>query len=436
MANIVAVIAKIYEDSLAEELELEIGDKILEVNGQIPLDLIDFQILWANEEIELLIEKAQAPEQILYSIEKDFDEGLGVVFEWAVFDKMRTCQNRCKFCFVEQMAPEMRKTLYTKDDDYRLSFLQGNFITLTNLVQADFERIKKLHLSPLYVSVHTTDPDLRKELLGNKHAGNILEQLKDLTQAGIEIHTQVVLCKNFNDGAYLEKTITELSQLSPGIKSLAIVPVGVTKFRKNLEEFPEFDKLYVQALIQNIETKQKFFKEKLGNSFVFLSDEFYLRGERDFPAASVYEDFPQIENGVGLSRIFLDEFELLKASLPTEIKPCKYYAVAGVLGGQVLTPIIKHLSQIKGLEIDLRVIVNTFFGPRVTVTGLLTGKDLLQGLKDLEPGAKVIIPNILLRREEDLFLDGLSPEEIQERLNLELIIINTTAQGLVEALFE
>ncbi|NMA02125.1 MAG: DUF512 domain-containing protein [Clostridia bacterium] len=436
MANVVAVIAKIEENSLAEELGLEIGDKILEINGQNPLDLIDYQILWANEEIELLIEKNQSSEQILYAIEKDFDEGLGVVFERAVFDKMRTCHNRCKFCFVEQMAPEMRKTLYTKDDDYRLSFLQGNFITLTNLVQADLERIKNLRLSPLYVSVHTTDPDLRRELLCNENAGQILEQLKELTQAGIEIHAQVVLCKNFNDGAYLEKTIDDLSQLSPGIKSLAIVPVGVTKFRKNLEDFPEFDKIYVQGLIQNIEAKQKYFKEKLDNSFVFLSDEFYLRGDWDFPEASVYEDFPQLENGVGLSRIFIDEFELLKPSLPKAIKPRKYYVVAGVLGGQVLAPIINHLSQIKGLEIDLRILENTFFGPRVTVTGLLTGTDLLQGLKNLESGAKVIIPDILLKRGESLFLDNLTPQEIKEKLDVELIIINTTAQGLVEALLK
>ena len=277
---------------------------------------------------------------------------------------------------------------------------------------------------------------MRVELLGNKNAGGILERLRELTEAGIELHTQVVLCRNLNDGKYLEKTISDLSELYPGVRSLAIVPVGVTKHRKNLDQFPEFDKVYARQLIDEITIKQKYFKEKFDNSFVFLSDEFYLKGEIEFPKSDVYEDFPQTENGIGLSRLFIDEFELIKDTLPLNIPPRKFYIVAGVLGGKVLRPIVQYLKRIKGLTLELIIVENIFFGPRVTVTGLLTGTDLIHGLKEVEPGAQVIISDILLKKDDNVFLDDLTPEEVEKTLNIELILVKNSAIEMVKKIIE
>ncbi|MDK2822537.1 MAG: hypothetical protein PWQ67_1333 [Clostridia bacterium] len=433
MAN--AVIAEVIPDSLASDLGLEPGDKILEVNGIQPLDLIHFQFLWADEEINLMIESKDKG-KILFKIEKDIDENLGVIFEQAVFDKIRSCQNKCMFCFIEQMAPAMRSSLYVKDDDYRLSFLQGNFITLTNLKSSDLERIKKLHLSPLYVSVHTTDPQLRIQLLGNPKGGKILEQLNYLIEAGINIHTQVVLCPGINDGEYLDKTIEDLSTLWPGVSSLAIVPVGVTKFRKDLEKFPVFSQDYARKLISKISEKQKYFKEKFDYTFVFLADEIYIQARKDFPELEAYEDFPQTENGIGLSRLFIHDFEKVKNSLPSVVKENEFTVVTSQSGKYVLEPIIKELNKIKGLKLKLLVVNNQFFGPRVTVCGLLTGFDLLEGLKGSPPGSKVIISDIMLKQDDYLFLDGLRPDDISRQLNIDLIVVNNSVQSFINEIIK
>jgi len=426
-----AIIAEVLDNSLAGDLGLKPGDKVLKVNNVTPEDLIHFQYLWADEEIELLIEKEDG-KQILFEIEKEYDENLGVVFEQAVFDRIRPCQNKCLFCFIEQMAPAMRPSLYEKDDDYRLSFLQGNFITLTNLKEEDLKRIRELHLSPLYVSVHTTDKELRTKILGNPRAGKIMEQLSTLIDWGIKLHTQIVLCPGINDGHYLEKTIADLSALWPGIQSIAIVPVGVTKFRKDLDKFPVFRKDYAQQLVDMVTKKQSYFRKELGISLVYLGDEIYIQAERDFPSFDYYDDFPQTENGIGVSRLFLHEFEKIKADLPTKIKESHYVVVTGKLGSSVLKPMVDRLNTIKGLALDLLVLENSFFGPRVTVTGLLTGTDLLQGLKDVPKGSKVLISDIMLKKKENIFLDGLSPEEIAQKLGIEVIVVENSAQALVK----
>lgn len=430
-----AIISKVFPNSLAGELNLEPGDKILKLNQQEPEDLIDFQILWADEEITLLVEKNNN-EQIIFEIEKEFDEGLGVEFENAVFDKIRRCHNKCLFCFVDQMGPAMRKSLYEKDDDYRLSFLQGNFITLTNLREDELARIKRLHLSPLYVSVHTTDPQLRVKILGNPQAAKIIEHLEDLIQAGIEIHTQIVLCPGINDDKYLDKTIADLRNYWPGIKSIAIVPVGVTKFRKDLDNFPHVSKAYAQQLIDKISKIQNKFKMELKKTLVYLADEFYIKAETDFPTSIEYDGFPQIENGIGLCRLFIDEFEKVKPNLPQKVSFRKYTVVTSVLGQYVLKPIIKELTNIKGLEIEVITVANYFFGPRVTVSGLLTGQDLLKALKDIEPNSKVIFPDIMLKNGEDIFLDGLKPTEIEKQLNITLIKVANSAEALIKKLLE
>jgi len=427
-----AIIYKVRPDSLADELGLEPGDKILKINGETPKDLIDFQFLWSDSEIELLVEKKNK-EKMLFEIEKDIDEGLGVEFEQAVFDRIINCHNKCLFCFIDQMGPAMRPSLYEKDDDYRLSFLQGNFITLTNLRPGDFERIKELHLSPLYVSVHTTNPLLRIELLRNKKAGLINSQLDELIKAGINIHTQIVLCPGINDGESLDKTIEDLSKLWPGVRSIAIVPVGVTRFRKDLSKFPEFTKDYSKHLIEKVAFKQSYFRKKLGKTLVYLGDEIYIRAGMDFPKREYYDDFPQTENGVGLSRLFLDEFKQLKTTLPPKVSPRRYIILTGVLAQHILKPVVQELEQVEGVELELKVVENNFFGPRVTVAGLLTGKDLLTGLQGVEQGAKVIFPDVLLKQGDNIFLDNLSPEEIEKSLNIELIPVPATAKGLINA---
>lgn len=429
-----AVIAEVFPNSLAFELGLEPGDKIIKINGIIPEDLIHFQYLWADEEIKLLVEK-KAGEKVLFEIEKDYDEGLGVVFEQAVFDRIRPCCNKCLFCFVEQMAPAMRPSLYEKDDDYRLSFLQGNFITLTNLNAKDLKRIKELRLSPLYVSVHATDPVLRTKILSNPKAGLIMEQLKTLIDWGIKIHSQIVLCPGINDGEHLEKTISDLSSLFPGIQSIAVVPVGVTKFRKDLEKFPVLNRRYAEDLVDWVAEKQLIFRKKFGISLVHLGDEIYIQAQRDFPVADYYDGFPQTENGIGISRIFLDEFEMLKKDLPCHTEEKQYIIATGKLGSHVLKPVIGQLNEIRGLNLELKVIENNFFGPRVTVTGLLTGEDLLKGLGDVPKKSKVLISDVMLKKGENVFLDGLKPSIISEKLGIEIIPVENSAQGLIEQIF-
>lgn len=429
-----AVISEVFPNSLADELGLKPGDKIIKINNIVPEDLIHFQYLWADEEVQLLIEN-KAGEEILYEIEKDYDEGLGVVFEQAVFDRIRRCQNKCLFCFIEQMAPLMRPSLYEKDDDYRLSFLQGNFITLTNLNEKDCQRIKDLHLSPLYVSVHTTDPDLRAKILGNPKATRIMEQLHTLIDWGIKIHCQIVLCQGVNDGKYLEQTINDLSSLGPGILSIAIVPVGVTKFRKDLENFPVFHQRYAEDLVDWVSNKQEFFRKKIGKSLVYLGDEIYIQAQREFPSSDYYDGFPQTENGIGVSRIFLDEFELLKANLPSFTEEKHYVIATGKLGSRVLKPVIEQLNKIKGIDLKFKEIENLFFGPRVTVTGLLTGEDLLHGLKDIPKNTKVLISDIMLKKRDNIFLDGLKPEDVAKKLGIEIIPIENNAQALIDHIF-
>lgn len=426
-----AEISAVQPHSLAEELGLEVGDVISKINDKIITDLIRFQFEWAGEEVSLEIKKRTGEIEI-YEIEKDYDESLGVVFNQAVFDGLKHCQNKCLFCFVDQMAPNLRKTLYIKDDDYRLSFLQGNFITLTNLQEKEIERIKKEHLSPLYVSVHTTNGSLRKKLLNNPKAGELLKILKDLSTAGIKMHTQVVLCPGLNDGEYLEQTYLDLKNIQ-GVESLAVVPVGLTKFRKNLTKIKTYTKGTALEIIEWAEKRQQDCRNTKNSSFLWLSDEFYQLAGKCVPAYEIYENFPQLENGIGMVRLLWHDFA--QCELPEEVKPAKEFVVlTGVSGRYALQPIVKRLNEIKGLRVELLVVQNTFFGSTVTVTGLLTGGCLLEGLKSIKEGSTVLIPSVMLKTHEDKFLDDLTTAEVEEGLgkNIRLITVQTTAQDVIE----
>lgn len=412
-----AVITQVIKGSLAEAIGLCEGDRIISVNGKKVRDLIEFQFEWAGDEVALELKKADG-EIVAFDIEKEYDEPLGVVFNSAVFDKVKICANKCLFCFVDQMPVRMRESLYVKDDDYRLSFLQGSFITLTNLRESDIERIIKDRLSPLYVSVHTTDPELRQQLLKNKRAGDIIPILKKLSAEGIEVHTQVVLCPGVNDGVYLEQTYSDLAGIE-GVISLALVPVGLTKYRSGLPELRIFTSGEAESILSWLAVKQEECREKRGTSFIWASDEFYLQAGMPLPECGFYEGFPQLENGVGLVRLFWEEF--IHCPLPRKVDAGPILTVVtGVSGEYALAPIMERLHKINGFKADLKVIKNDFFGSSVTVTGLLTGTCLIQGLKGIEKGSKVIIPEIMLKKNEKRFLDDLLIEDVERELEINL----------------
>ncbi|MDD4171069.1 MAG: DUF512 domain-containing protein, partial [Syntrophomonas sp.] len=360
-------------------MEIVPGDILLTINGYSVNDILDYQFYSQDDYIIIEVEK-ENKEIWTIEIEKEYDEELGLDFTEVVFDRMRSCQNRCLFCFVDQLPLHMRKTLYVKDDDYRHSFINGNFITLTNLTETDWEKIVRMRISPLYVSVHCIQGDLRREMLKNPRAGNIKHDLKRLMNAGIEVHTQIVLCPGWNDGGILTETIEELALLYPGVASVGIVPVGLTGHRKNLPLLNPVTPELAKFTIKTIETYQKIFKEKLGQGFVYLADEFYLRASQDLPRSEYYDDYCQIENGIGLSRLFLDEFTDLEDNLPVTIPPQEAYVLTGQSAETVLRGVVERLNQIEGLTVKLVPVINRYFGGGVSVTGLLTGQDIIETL--------------------------------------------------------
>jgi putative radical SAM enzyme (TIGR03279 family) len=408
-------ISAVTDGSIAAELGLTPGDALLAVNGKPVSDIIDLSFALADEYVELLVAR-QSGEEELFAVEKDYDQDLGLEFDSAVFDRVRPCANKCVFCFVDQMPPGMRESLYIKDDDYRLSFLYGNFITLTNLAPRDLARIRRLHLSPLYVSVHATDGEIRAALLGNPRAKDILGRLKGLTADGIELHTQVVLCPGLNDGPVLERTIADLYALAPGVLSLAIVPVGLTRHRGKCPPLRGFTPEEAKDVIAAVAAWQRRCRAETGASFVYLADEFYLACGQPIPEYDHYDGFPQLENGVGIVRSFLAEWA--ETAVPGEgyATPRHIDVVCGVSAAAVLGPLVAGLS-LPNLTVSLVPVVNAFFGPAVTVTGLLTGADIIAALRAADrPQGGVIIPGVALRKGENIFLDGLTPEDVSRAL--------------------
>ena len=402
------MISKIEIGSLAQELDLKAGDKILEVNGQKPLDIIDLSFFMAEEEIELLIEHADG-ERELIEFEKDVDEELGAEFESAVFDGIRRCKNHCVFCFVDMIAPNMRRTLSIKDDDYRLSFLFGNFITLTNLTAKDFRRIKKYHLSPLFVSIHAMNPDLRAKILRTPLGAKILTQLDELEKAGVEYHTQVVLCKDLNDGAELDFTISEILKRRPHALSLAIVPVGVTRHRRDKFPLKQFDKKSAAKVIAQVEAFQKKIRAESGKTFVYLGDEFYLMAGKNLPPAEFYDDFPQIENGIGMTRNFVEEFLSIRNE---ELGIRNENFVVDVISGTSFAKVLKELVA-DNPNVRIVPVVNKFFGERVNVSGLLTGGDIIEALRGGQRDL-ILIPATALKAGEEIFLDDVTLDDLRK----------------------
>lgn len=409
------IISKVMPESIADEIGLEQGDRLLAVDGENIRDLIGLSFALADECIELLIEKKNG-EQEVFEIEKEYDEDLGIEFESAVFDGVRRCANKCIFCFVDQMAPGMRESLYVKDDDYRLSFLYGNFVTLTNLGPRDIKRISQLHLSPLYISVHTTNGMLRERMLNNKVAGNIMEQLHTLIDNGVEMHTQIVLCPNINDGDELERTIRELYALHPNILSMAIVPVGLSRFRDNCYELETFTPEKALTVVEKINSWQEKCRKENGTSFVYLSDEFYLAANQPIPDYEMYDGFPQLENGIGLVRNFLFEWQEEPIVAQGYSEPHYLDVVCGVSAKKILGPLLKDIT-IPNLTIRVLSVENIFFGTDITVSGLLTGQDIIRTLTaNEEKRTGVIIPGAALKKGETVFLDNMTCEQLEDHI--------------------
>ncbi len=404
------IILRVNPDSLAEELELVPGDKILAINGQELRDIIDLSFALADEEIDMLVEHADGQQEMI-SFDKEFDEELGVEFESAVFDGIRNCANHCYFCFVDMIAPNMRGSLSVKDDDYRLSFLYGNFVTMTNMGPNDFKRIEKFHLSPLYVSVQCMNPDLRAQMLRCKGAAKIAAQLDQLEQAGAEYHTQVVLCSGLNDGAELERTIREIVDRRPQALSLAIVPVGITKFRDDPFPLVQFDAAGAGRVIDEVEKWQRKLQQENGRTFIYLGDEFYFLAGREVPGTEFYDGFPQLDNGIGLTRSFQNDWEQAAAESPDPVvydEPLYLDVVTGV----AVSPVIEQLAaSVKHKNLHIRVVPveNEHFGYTVNVSGLLTAHDIIKKLKSLAGRRQgILIPESALRSGEDIFLDDMS----------------------------
>lgn len=415
-----AVVSEVLENSIAQELEIEKGDKIISINNEKPQDMIDYRYMMCSEEIELEIEKTNGETEI-YEIEKDFEEDLGVVFESAVFDRIKPCTNRCIFCFVDQQPEGLRKSLYIKDDDYRLSYLQGTYVTLTNLTQKDRERIEKLHLGPLYVSVHTTNPELRVKMLSNPRAANIIEDLKWLKKADIPIHAQIVLCPGYNDGQELERTLSDFAKFKSIIESVAIVPVGITKFHQNgLKTLTKSNALHV---IKQVEELNKKVKKQLA----MASDEFFLKADYPVPEKKYYGNFAQIEDGVGALRLLMDDFEKNRKKIPLSVKKPKEIIFATTPSAAKLVGCIAdELNKVKNLQCSVIELKNNFFGDNVIVAGLITGNDLICQLKEKSKELNiqnVIIPSIMLRPFTEDFLDNVTLKEVEQALECKVFPI-------------
>jgi len=406
----VARIAEIMPESIAEELELQPGDLLLAVNGEPVTDYIAYRFAIADEDVS--IEIARGDEQGVFEIEKDADEDLGIIFESDVFDGVRACRNRCVFCFEDQMPAGMRGSLSLRDDDFRLSFLHGNFLTLTNLTDDDVRRIVHEKLSPLFVSIHATDPAIRNAMLQNTKAQDIRAQLRELGEQGIEFHGQIVLCPGWNDGAVLDQTLTDLAERYPALLTVGIVPVGLTAHRDSLPELRTVTPEDAAAVLDAVEKKQSENLSRLDTRQVFAADEFYLLANRPFPAAEAYEGFPQKENGIGLARLFLDEL----ASLP-EIAlavPCPVSPVTiatGTLAAPLLEQLAAHLRA-WGIEATVVPVPSLTYGGGVSVAGLITGADLRAALAGRDLGQMLILPTASLNAD-GIFLDDTTPEELE-----------------------
>ncbi len=437
------VISKVLPESIAAELEIEPGDRLLTVNHEKIEDIFDYQYYTTDEYVELLVEKPDG-EQWVLEVEKEADEEIGIEFENGLMDDYKSCHNKCIFCFIDQMPPGMRPTLYFKDDDSRLSFLQGNYVTLTNMSDHDIDRIIRYHLSPINISFQTMNPDLRCRMLNNRFAGEALKKVERLYQAEIAMNGQIVLCKGVNDGEELAFSIRKLMEYIPVLESVSVVPVGLSKYREELYPLEPFTREDAEKVLDMIHGfRQEIFKRH-GIRFIHASDEWYLLAGRELPPGESYDGYLQLENGVGMLRLLKDEFDdackKLKASaraVPQEESGGGLKEISMATGKLAYPTILQMAGRlmelIPGIRIHVYEITNYFFGEMITVSGLLTGKDLIGQLKEKDLGDTLLLPQNMLRSGEDVFLDDVTVREAEKALQVKIDIVKSSGYDFVEA---
>ena len=446
MKKIEHVIKAVEPGSIAEELEVEAGDVLLAINDQEIEDVFDYRCMILEEYLEVLIRKADGEEWLL-EVDKDEDEDLGLEFETGLMSEYRSCTNKCMFCFIDQMPKGMRDTLYFKDDDSRLSFMQGNYITLTNMKDKDIDRIIRLKLAPINISVQSTNPELRCKMLNNRFAGEKLKYLQKLYDNNIEMNGQIVCCKGVNDGAELKRSIEDLMQYLPFMRSVSVVPAGITKYREGLYPLELFTKEEAEEIIDLIESYQQKCFEEYGLHFIHASDEWYIIAEREFPEEDRYDGYIQLENGVGMMRLLMTEF----AEAMEQLKNGEHYAelkenlhrTVTVATGKLAYPVLKEfavkmMQEFPGLTVNVAWIRNDFFGETITVSGLITGQDLIKQLKEKQEaglclGDSIMIPSNMIRSGEKVFLDDVTTADVEAALGARVVITGPEGKEFVEA---
>lgn len=431
------IIKKIMPGSIAEEMDLEPGDSVIAVNDEPIKDVFDYHYLINDEYIELTVLKKSGEEWIL-EIDKEAEEDVGIEFESSLMDDYQSCSNKCIFCFIDQLPKGMRSTMYFKDDDSRLSFLQGNYITLTNMKDEDLERIIKYKLSPINISIHTTNPELRVKMLHNRFAGKIMDQMKKLYEAGIIMNGQIVLCKGVNDGEELKKTIQDAGSFLPYMESLSVVPVGLSKYREGLYPLEPFTSEDAQEVLNIIHSYQEQFMDEYETHFVHASDEWYILADEPLPDEDNYDGYVQLENGVGMLRLQKQEF-LMALHEDSEKAPQVQKKHCTLATGKLAGPFIQELvnqfnEKHPEIQADVVEITNQFFGPRITVSGLLTGQDIISELKGKDLGTQLLLPVNVLRSGEDVLLDDVHLSEIEKTLQVPVRIVQSNGQDLYKAL--
>jgi len=436
------IVRRVQPGSIAEELEIEAGDRLLAINDTEIEDIFDYQYLILDTYIEVLIEKPDG-EQWLLEVDKESEEDLGIEFESGLMDEYRRCRNKCVFCFIDQMPSGMRENLYVKDDDSRLSFLQGNYVTLTNMSDHDIDRICRYRLSPINISFHTMNPELRCRMLNNRFAGEALKKADTLFQAGIRMNGQIVLCKGLNDGKELEYSIEQLMKYIPCLESLSVVPVGLTKYRKGLYPLEPFSGEDAADVIDVIEGYQRSCFEKYGIHFVHASDEWYILAGREVPREESYDGYLQLENGVGMLRLLLDEFEDAMARRRAQDGfPCRSFAgELSMATGLLVYPYIRRMADrmtecYPGIKIYVYPITNHFFGEHITVSGLITGQDIMEQLSGKNLGTALLLPENMVRSGEGVFLDDVSGADLEKALQVPVNIVKSSGYDFVETILD
>ncbi len=426
------IIINVKEGSIAQELEIEKGDILLEINGEVIKDIFDYQFLIHDEEIVVVIQKENGEEWEL-EIEKEYGEDLGLEFEESLMDSYKSCKNKCIFCFIDQMPKGMRETLYFKDDDARLSFLQGNYITLTNMSEEDVKRIVKYHLGPINISFQTTNPKLRCEMLNNRFAGEALKKVDILYKGQIEMNGQIVLCKGVNDKEELERSIRDLTKYLPYLRSVSVVPVGISKYREGLYPLQPFSKKDAKEVLDTIHRWQEKIVKECGTHFIHAGDEWYILAGEEIPMEESYDGYLQLENGVGMLRLLKDEFEDALKKCEGDDKERRFHIATGEVSQPFIEKLMEQVSEkFTNTKISVYPIHNKFFGEHITVTGLITGQDLIEQLREKKIDGTLLLSEHMFRDGEEVFLDDITLSEVKEALQCPVYIVKSSGYDLID----